>query len=318
MTDILDTIRAGCLTDAGLETWLIFKKDTELRDFASFELLRHQHGRALLAEYYREFLAMAEAADLGFVAETPTWRANLSWGTGLGWSRDELVEVNRKAISFLDELRQEADNPSRIVLSGNIGPRGDGYVAEELMTVDEAQAFHAFQINVFAGTRADMVSAFTITNVPEAMGIVRAAGEADMPCAISFTVETDGRLPSGEPLEVAIGEMDANPLTRPAYYMINCAHPDHFADTLRPGSAWSDRIWGLRANASRMSHAELDACETLDDGDPVELGQIYAQLKRKFSNLTVVGGCCGTDHRHVYAMSDALTPAAVSRAAAAG
>lgn len=294
------------LTDAGLETWLVFQREYALRDFASFELLRDPRGRALLAEYFRSFLDMAANAGMGFVAETATWRANLEWGLNLGWSRAELVAVNREAVTFLDDLRHSALDPASIVISGNLGPRGDGYVPGEIMSVEEAQDFHAFQIDTFANTRADMICALTLTNVPEATGIVRAAGEADMPCAVSFTLETDGRLPSGERLADAIEAMDADPLTRPAYYMVNCAHPDHFSGKL--SGTWTGRIRGVRANASRMSHAELDACETLDDGDPRELGRLYRDLEAALPNLTVVGGCCGTDHRHVHEIARALVP----------
>ena len=142
----------------------------------------------------------------------------------------------------------------------------------------------------------------------EASGIARAAREAGMPVALSFTVETDGRLPTGQPLNEAIAQVDSETGAYPAYYMINCAHPTHFDTVLAPESEWINRIGGLRANASRMSHAELDEAEELDAGDPVELGQEYADLKRHLPNLTVLGGCCGTDHRHIEQIGLACAP----------
>ena len=307
-----DTHSTLCLTDGGLETWLIFHKGRELRDFASFELLRDAAGRELLASYYRDFMRLAAESGLGFVAETPTWRANPQWGAGLGWSVDGLDAVNREAVAFVEALRRASPRPDDVFVCGNVGPRGDGYVAGEAMSVAEAEAFHGFQMRSFSRAGVAMASAFTITNVSEAKGIVRAAGAVGLPCVVSFTLETDGRLPSGEGLREAVEALDAEPETRPLYVMVNCAHPDHFADVLEPGAAWTRRIRGIRANASRMSHAELDACETLDDGDPRELGELYGALGEALPELAVVGGCCGTDLRHVRAIRDALMRETVS------
>ena len=294
------------ISDAGLETWLIFQRGRELRDFSAFELLRDPGGRALLREYYQGFVELAAQQGLGLVLETPTWRASPDWGRRLGWSDEDLAAINAEAAAFVDAIRREAPSPETITVSGNIGPRGDGYVAGEAMSVEEAQSFHAFQIEVFAQSRVDRVAAFTMTNVAEATGIVLAAGECDIPCVIAFTLETDGRLPSGERLGEAIETMDASRLTRPDHYMINCAHPDHFASTIEPGAAWANRIHGVRANASRLSHEELDACDTLDDGDPRELATLTRNLAGRLPNLSLLGGCCGTDHRHVALMGEAF------------
>lgn len=167
------------------------------------------------------------------------------------------------------------------------------------MTVDQARDYHAAQIGSFAKTEADTVSAYTMTNAEEATGVALAADHVGMPSVISFTVETDGRLPTGQPLGEAIEQVDALTDRAPAYFMINCAHPSHFEDTLNSGGAWLGRLRGLRANASDRSHAELDNATDLDDGDPVALGAQYADLRRRFPHFTVLGGCCGTDHRHI-------------------
>ncbi|HEX5666677.1 MAG TPA: homocysteine S-methyltransferase family protein [Hyphomicrobium sp.] len=299
------------LTDGGLETSLIFHHGVELPHFASFHLMRDAEGRAKLTDYSRPFFATAQGGGYGFVLDTPTWRANADWGEKLGYSAQALAAVNCQAVALMDELRAEyvgGDFP--IVLSGAIGPRGDGYVAGDVMSVSEAEAYHSAQIESFADTNADMVTAFTMNNVPEAAGITRAAQRANIPVAISFTVETDGRLPAGQSLREAIEAVDDQTGGGPAYYMINCAHPVHFMQALEAGATWMQRLRGIRANASQRSHEELDQSPDLDDGNPVELGQQYRTLRTRFPHITILGGCCGTDHRHVASIGHACKMAA--------
>jgi S-methylmethionine-dependent homocysteine/selenocysteine methylase len=292
------------LTDGGMETTLIYHDKLDLPCFASFALLRTAQGRASVRAYYKRYAEIARRAGLGFVLESPTWRANPDWAAKLGYSRDELAQANRDAIVLMAELRDTYDRPQApFVISGNIGPRGDGYDPSRIMSADEAQAYHAEQIAVFRDTAADMVSAFTMNYINEATGIARAAKAMDMPVVISFTLETDGRLPTGEPLGDAIAQVDGETGAAPAYYMINCAHPSHFRDAVANGATWLTRIGGLRANASKRSHAELDKATDLDDGNPVEFGQEHAELIRLLPRAKVLGGCCGTDHRHVEQIS---------------
>ncbi|MEF0939749.1 homocysteine S-methyltransferase family protein [Rhizobium sp. BR 362] len=296
------------LTDGGMETVLIFHEGIELPHFASFVLLATPEGRQKAKNYYRRYLDIASRHGTGFVLETPTWRASADWGEKLGYDSWALKAVNEDAVALLSELRAEYERPATpIVISGNIGPRGDGYKAGRMNTT-EAEDFHAAQIASFAGTEADMVTALTINNIDEAIGIARAAKVQGMPCAISFTVETDGKLVTGRTIQEAIESTDAASDGAPAYYMINCAHPSHFENALDDDSAWVKRIWGLRANASMMSHAELDESETLDAGDPVDLGRRYRQLTLRMPQMRVLGGCCGTDHRHVAAICEACLP----------
>ena len=192
-----------------------------------------------------------------------------------------------------------------ILISGAIGPRGDGYNAEELLSPAVAEEYHAAQIASLADAGADLVTVLTMTHAGEAIGLVRAAGAVGIPVVVSFTVETDGRLPSGQALGEAIEEVDAATDNAAAYFMVNCAHPTHFEDVLCEGEGepWLGRIVGVRANASTMSHAELDEAEDLDDGDPADLAERYGSLATLLPALRVVGGCCGTDHRHVAAVS---------------
>lgn len=297
------------LTDGGLETTLIFREDIKLPYFAAFVLLNEPAGTAALREYFHAYAAIAVRDKVGLILESATWRANADWGAKLGYSSDALAEANQKAIEQLEEVRGEFENErTKIVISGLLGPRGDGYNPSFQMTADEAERYHAAQIETFKDSAADLVTALTINYEDEATGIVRAARAAGMPVVISFTVETDGRLPTGQTLQSAIEAVDAATNRAPAYYMVNCAHPEHFDAVLTAGEPWVKRIRGVRANASRMSHTELDEAEALDDGDPTELGQQYAILKKRLGHLNVLGGCCGTDHRHIEKISVACAP----------
>ena len=292
------------LTDGGIETSLIFHQGLDLPEFAAFVLLDDDEGVDQLRRYYEPYLALAKESGVGFVLETPTWRASPGWAARLGVSAEQLDALNRRAISLMEELREGAGD-APVVISGCVGPEGDGYRPAELLSEEAARNYHSTQIGTFADTAADMVTAITMTYANEAIGVAQAARDAGLPAVISFTLETDGRLPNGQGLGEAIEEVDEATGGAPSYYMINCAHPTHFEDVLATDAPWRDRIRGLRANASTMSHDELDEAEELDDGDPADLGVRYAALRSRLPNLNVLGGCCGTDHRHVAAIRDA-------------
>ena len=293
------------ITDSGLETTLIYRHHLDLPAFAAFVLLETNAGRQRLRAYFERHAAIARTHGAGFIAESPTWRANPDWGQILGYDADRLAAINRTAIMQLADLRARAGQTQETyVISGCVGPRHDGYEASERMGAPEAERYHEAQIQTFADTPVDLVSALTVTYVDEAVGITRAAMRAGLPVVISFTVETDGRLPSDTTIEDAILQVDAATDRWPAYYMINCAHPTHFSAALLAGRRWPLRIRGIRANASRRSHAELDAATTLDDGDPVELAVEYRALVTALPHLSILGGCCGTDHRHVSAIAE--------------
>ena len=296
------------LTDGGIETTLVFLEGHDLPHFAAFHLLRTASGERALSDYYTRYIMLATAHGAGFVLESPTWRANADWGDKLGYSAAALAEMNRKSIALMAELRNRYETAtSPIVISGCIGPRGDGYDPGRVMSVEEAAAYHAGQVKAFRETEADMVTAITMTNANEAIGVVRAAAANAMPVVISFTVETDGRLPTGQSLGDAIEAVDTATAYAPAYYMINCAHPTHFEGALAADADWIERVRGIRANASTRSHAELDQAKDLDDGNPAELGRQYRDLRSKFEHFNVLGGCCGTDHRHVEQICFACT-----------
>lgn len=301
------------LTDGGLETTLIFHDGIDLPHFAAFHALYSDEGRAAIRHYYERYSKIATAQGSGFILDSATWRASSDWGGLLGYSAEALAEANRDAIALLFEVRRAFEGEAPFVISGNVGPRGDGYTPTCAMTVREAEDYHSTQVATLDGSGVDLITAVTMTHFGEAQGIARACARREVPLALSFTVETDGVLPSGQSLREAIRALDAEAWSRPAYYMINCAHPDHFRLVLETGADWTGRIRGIRANASRLSHAELDEAEVLDDGNPRELGQDYAQLQKILPNLRVFGGCCGTDHRHIEAIGQACWPSAEVR-----
>ena len=297
------------LTDGGIETTLIFQEGFTLPDFAAFDLLKKSDGTAALRKYFRSYAEIAKRFGTGLILESATWRASSDWGRRLGYSSQELAESNKQAIRLLAEIRDEFEADVRpIVISGCVGPRGDGYVPTAVMSEADAETYHRDQIQAFGETAADMISAITMNYAAEATGIVRAAQRVEMPVAISFTVETDGRLPTGQTLRSAIEEVDAKTGRYPSYYAINCAHPTHFEDAIGDDGDWIERVRAVRANASRQSHAQLNESVELDAGNPIELGADYLRLMRRLPRLTVMGGCCGTDDRHITCIAQACAP----------
>jgi len=295
------------LTDTGLETTLIFHDGYDLPHFAAITLLQDKAGREHLDRYFLEHAQVAAQWGVGFILESVTWRASADWGHLLGYTPAALAEANRMAIAQLVDLRSRLEEGGRdIVVSGCIGPRGDGYDGTARMSAQQAHDYHAAQVETFAETAADMVNAMTITYPDEAIGIVRAADQAEVPIAISFTVESDGALPDGTNLGAAIEWVDDATGGSAAYYGVNCAHPTHFAHVLDPAASWTRRLRSVRANASCRTHAELDESDSLDAGNAFELGAQYAQLRDTFPGLTILGGCCGTDVSHLRAIAGTL------------
>lgn len=289
------------VTDGGCETDLIYHHGWDLPEFASFPLLDSEKGCDDLRRYFGEYVEVARAAGAGFLVETPTWRSNPDHGAALGYGPADLTRVNREAISFAREVADSVRSElADVMVGGVLGPRADGYISEAPTDPASAEAYHRPQLEAFAVAGADYAVAYTLTDPGEAIGIVRAARACGLPVAVSFTVETDGSLPSGDTLGDAIERVDA--AAAPDHFLVNCAHPTHIAGALASGGGWRDRIVGIRPNASKLSHAELDACTELDEGDLGELAESHAAIARALPNLRIVGGCCGTDHRHVAAL----------------
>ncbi|MDJ0628301.1 MAG: homocysteine S-methyltransferase family protein [Rhodobacter sp.] len=296
----LTDTRRFFLSDGGLETFMIFDKGYDLPCFSAAVLLDSEQGRADLTAYFERFISIARKNGRGFVMDAPTWRAGAAWAGPLGQTVRDVIDTNTRAVAFVSAIRDRLESDDMpILINGLVGPAGDAYAPDTQLAPQDALLIHAPQVHALGKAGVDLISAMTLTHAGEAIGIVRAAQEIDVPVAIAFTLETDGRLPSGQPLGEAIAEVDAATGNGPIYYMINCAHPDHFGHVLDTSAAWTLRIGGIRSNASRMSHAELDEADELDAGDPVELGQLNAALLTRLPNIRVIGGCCGTDHRHV-------------------
>ena len=295
------------LMDAGVETDLMFNHGIEIPEFAAHTLLPDEKGREAVANYFRGFLALAKDYGAGLVLDSVSWKAHMHWADALGATEDELREANKECIAFIASLRDEyADNAKPIVLNGLIGPRGDAYAPEAEVAAGEAEAYHSKQMSWLAETDVDMVTALTFTQSDEAIGAVRAAKSYELPIVVSFTVETDGNLPNGQLLAEAIQAVDDATDAYAAYFMVNCAHPDHFFGVLGDQD-WARRIHGIRCNASRLSHAELDDCEVLDDGDPEELAAHYKAITGTMPWLNVFGACCGSDLRHVTRIAGAVS-----------
>ena len=291
------------VTDGGLETDLIFHRGVDLPEFAAFPLVEDEDGRRILTDYYGDYAEIARRAGAGLLLEGATWRANPDWGAKVGYDAAALDRVNRRAVELLAELasRWSGELP-HVLVGGTVGPRRDGYVADAAIDADEAADYHAPQLRAFAEAGADLATTYTMTTAAEAIGVVRAAGQVGLPIAVSFTVETDGRLPDGTPLGDAVRAVDEATDSGAAHFLVNCAHPRHVAGGLDDG-AWRQRVAGTRVNASLLSHAELDSSPTLDEGEPGTLAaDVDALLRPHLPALRIVGGCCGTDARHVAAM----------------
>ncbi|RLJ41255.1 homocysteine S-methyltransferase [Litoreibacter meonggei] len=293
------------LAYVGMETDLLFNRGIDLPGFASYPLLETEKGRALLKEYFAGMIALGREKSVGIILESPTWVANRDRGSAIGYAPEKIMQLNQHAVALMSEVRSDhGDVPT--VISANIGPRDDAYAPSDQMSADEAEQYHSEQISALAETDVDVVSGYTLAYSAEAIGLVRAARRFGLPVVIAFTVETNGKLPTGATLETAISEVDDGTDGYTAYFMINCAHPDHFEQVLADGP-WMQRIKGIVANASRCSHAELDEAEELDDGDPDELGNQLSQIRRQFPHIRVLGGCCGTDMRHMERIAEAST-----------
>jgi len=288
------------ITDGGIETTLIYRQGRTLPSFAAFDLLKTSDGQAALQIYFSSYAALAKQYKNGLILESATWRANPDWAAKLGYSDADLDKANRAAITLLQGIRAEYETPDTpLVISGCVGPRGDGYQPDQFMTAEDAEEYHQTQIRTFAESDVDLISAITMNYVEEAIGIVWAAGTARVPAVISFTLETNGKLPTGQTLKEAITEVDEATDNAVAYYMINCAHPTHLASSVNPSEPWANRIRGIRVNASHKSHAELNQATALDEGNPAELAQQCIDLKNRWPQLNILGGCCGTDERHI-------------------
>ena len=298
------------LTDGGTETWLMYKRGFELPKFSAFHLLNDERSVQALREYYMAFAKVAVKLGTPFIFDSLTYRASRDWGALLGYSAEGLAEMNHKCFELYRECAAAAGMaPENTVISGCIGPKGDAYQTNQDLTAESAEIYHREQIGTFKKAGTDIVTALTLNTTDEAIGIARASAKAGIPSVISFTVEKDRKLRSGETLKQAIEKVDAATSSAPAYYMINCSHPVDFGPVLAI-EPWANRIQGLRANASSLDHGTLCQLGHLEEGDPDELAGQYVDIRAAHPKMNVFGGCCGTDYMHVEKIGRALLAAA--------
>lgn len=299
------------LTAGGTETYLLFQQQFPMREFCAFEIFEHDDALAELEQEYLYPLVSAVAENgHGLLLDALLWRAHPDYIEAIGYPVSDIERINRLAVArtkaAIDDWRQNTsvDNPDfPVLIAGDIGPRGDGYKLEdEAPTIEASYNYHRAQLEALAGSGADVISAWTMTNANESIGIAKAAEPLGLPITISPTVETNGHLPDGSTLGEFIERVDDATGALPVYYMVNCAHPIHLLPTLEAakarGETWLRRFRGFRANSSTKSHGELDNSTELDRGNPRELAAELAQMKETYA-LQVVGGCCGTDHEHI-------------------
>ena len=284
---------------AGTGTDLIFNRGIDLPGFASFPLLEDPETRAVLAGQMQSLMDLSGDMNLGCILDAPTWMANLDRAAHLDYSAERLVEVNRDGVALMEEVRQ-ASGRDNVLVSACIGPRFDPYADIPPMSPEHARTYHDAQMRALKDTSVDLVTAYTFNRVNEAVGCVQAAQDHDLPIIMSFVVETDGCLADGTSLDDAMSEVDRQTDQGPVFYMVNCAHPNHFSGVLHG----QGRLKGVVVNASKCSHAELDEADELDEGDAEELGADVAEIVRRNPDITIFGGCCGTDMRHLRSMAN--------------
>lgn len=288
------------LTAGGTETEILYKWGYELPEFAMFTLLDDEEANECVRNMYRRYFEVAAKNNTGLVIEGHDYRASPDWAGKLGISLENLAEIQHRIINFLTDLKTEFDGKvSDVVITGGIGPRGDAYGTGGNISEAEAEDYHSVQLSTLKDTDADMAVALTFNNIPEAVGIVRAATKIGIPIGISLTLNTESRLSSGPSLREAIEAIDENTDEGAAWYGTNCSHPLEFEPAISEEGAWRQRLRLIRPNAAKMEKISLCKLGHLEDGDPIELGAQMGDVASRFPSVDIIGGCCGTDERHL-------------------
>jgi homocysteine S-methyltransferase len=288
------------LTEGGSETEIMYKWGFELPEFAMFPLLDNPEADAVIRDMYRRYLDVAAEQGTGLLLNGHDYRASPDWGAKLGYSAEGLRDMEQRTIQFLDEMRSEyADRVSDVYIAACIGPRGDAYGTGGDISENEAEDYHSVQLSNLQGTAADMAVAATFNNIPEAIGVIRAANAAGIPIGVSLTLTPEGRLRSGPSLREAVERVEEATEGGAAWFGTNCSHPLEFEPALADAGPWLERLRYVRPNAARMEKIALCSLGHLEDGDPVELGEQMAEVARMLPRTDIIGGCCGTDERHL-------------------
>jgi len=288
------------LTEGGSETEILYKWSFELPEFAMFTLLDDPEADNVIRGMFRRYFDVAAEHGTAMLLNGHDYRASPDWGAKLGYSSEDLRNVQHRVIRFLDDLRAEyADRVSDVYIAACIGPRGDAYGTGGDISADESEDYHSVQLHNLDGTAADMAVAATFNNVPEAIGVIRAANSIGIPIGVSLTLTPEGRLRSGPSLREAIETIDEASGGGAVWFGTNCAHPVEFEPALADAGPWLERLRYIRPNAAKMDKIALCSLGHLEDGDPVELGQQMGEVARRFPRVDILGGCCGTDERHL-------------------
>lgn len=288
------------LTEGGAETEIMYKWGFELPEFAMFTLLDNPEADEVIRNMYRRYFDVAAAHDTGILAMGHDYRASPDWAQKLGYSAADLTRFQHRTMQFLDDVRAEyADRVSDAYITACIGPRGDAYGTGGDISASEAEDYHAVQLGNLEGTAADMAVAATFNNIPESIGVIRAANRMGIPIGVSLTLTPEGRLRSGPTLREAVETIDEVTGGAAEWFGTNCAHPLEFEPALDDAGPWLDRLRYVRPNAAKMDKLALCELGHLEDGDPVELGEQMGEVARRFPRADILGGCCGTDERHL-------------------
>ncbi len=295
------------LTEGGTETEIMYRHGFELPEFAMFPLLDTPKAVRALRSIFRAHLDVAAEFGLSFLLTGLDYRASPDWGAKLGYSPQALSDANMQSIEFLREISEgyEGQIP-RLLIGGCLGPRGDAYGLNQNITAESAEDYHAVQLETLKKSGVDFAVAATFNNVPEAVGVSRAAARIGVPLFVSLTLDSTHRLKSGPSLGDAITEIDALAgEAAPEFYLLNCSHPLEYEPALDDGK-WIKRLRGVRPNASKMEKIALCKLGHIEDGNPVELGEQIGDLSYRYTHMDIFGGCCGTGDSHLREIAKAL------------
>lgn len=292
------------LTEGGTETEIMYKHGFELPEFAMFPLLENPIAVTAMRDMFRSQLDVAAEFAMSMLLTGIDYRASPDWGAKLGYSPHGLAQANIQSIEFLRELAGEYNGQiPRTLIGGTIGPRGDAYQLNRTITAAEAEDYHSVQLATLKQAAVDFACAATFNNIPEAVGVARAAKKIGVPLIVSLTVDSSSRLKSGPTVADAIQAIDFEAAdAAPISYLLNCSHPVEFEPALTAGP-WTSRLHGFRPNASKMEKLALCKLGHLEEGDPVELGRLMGGLARRYPHMNVWGGCCGTGDTHLRAIA---------------
>ncbi|WP_328858470.1 homocysteine S-methyltransferase family protein [Williamsia herbipolensis] len=305
------TLGLTYLTEGGPETEISYEHGFDLPHFVMFGLLDDDRAVAVLRGMYERYLDVAVRHGFGVLMAGVDYRASPDWAALLGFSSRQLADLQLRAIDFLREVAEprRAEVPA-LLYAGVVGPRFDAYDPARQITAVESQAYHSEQIATLARAGVDLVQTLTLSSIPEAVGVCRAAARAGLPVSVSFTLDnTTHRLSSGPSLRDAVETVDLETgPDRPAFYGVNCSHPLEFIPAVEPGG-WFRRVRSLRPNAALLDKIELSSLGHLERGNPTQLGELMGDLAKRHPHIDIWGGCCGTWDTHLEEIAARVGPA---------